>query len=382
MPFLKVQPEKLSSSVVRQIEQLILRGILRPGERLPPERDLAERLGVSRPSLRDAIAELSDHGLLTSRAGSGVFVAEVLGSAFSPALIQLFASHDEAVFDYIAFRRDMEALTAERAALEALRLVWPEASEDEFLSALDYGAAGLEGEPGGHDWPEAFWTIDPIDGTKGFIRGHQYSVCLALVVRGVPTVGVLGCPNLSADLERPFDDPDPHGITVVAGGGDAGVWAVPTDEPGTRLRRLEVAPRSGASGEEGAIRFCESWESSHTDQSATRRVMRVLADAGHAIGPAARIDSQCKYVVAARGQADVFLRRPRDSHRRDWIWDHAPGWLIATRAGLCVTDAHGREVRFGLGRTLAANHGVLAARGTTHALVRRALAQLDGPGER
>lgn len=116
MPFLKVQPEKLSSSVVRQIEQLILRGILRPGERLPPERDLAERLGVSRPSLRDAIAELSDHGLLTSRAGSGVFVAEVLGSAFSPALIQLFASHDEAVFDYIAFRRDMEALTAERAA--------------------------------------------------------------------------------------------------------------------------------------------------------------------------------------------------------------------------------------------------------------------------
>lgn len=116
MPFHRVQPEKLSSSVVRQIEQLILRGILRPGERLPPERDLAERLGVSRPSLRDAIAELSERGLLASRAGSGVFVAEVLGSAFSPALIQLFAGHDEAVLDYIAFRRDMEALTAERAA--------------------------------------------------------------------------------------------------------------------------------------------------------------------------------------------------------------------------------------------------------------------------
>jgi GntR family transcriptional repressor for pyruvate dehydrogenase complex len=116
MPFHRVQPEKLSSSVVRQIEQLILRGILRPGERLPPERDLAERLGVSRPSLRDAIAELSERGLLSSRAGSGVFVAEVLGSAFSPALIQLFAGHDEAVLDYIAFRRDMEALTAERAA--------------------------------------------------------------------------------------------------------------------------------------------------------------------------------------------------------------------------------------------------------------------------
>lgn len=116
MPFLKVTPEKLSHSVVRQIEQLILRGILRPGERLPSERDMAEKLGVSRPSLRDAIADLADRGLLTSRAGSGVFVAEVLGSAFSPALIQLFATHEEAVFDYIAFRRDMEGLAAERAA--------------------------------------------------------------------------------------------------------------------------------------------------------------------------------------------------------------------------------------------------------------------------
>ena len=116
MPFVKVSPEKLSQTVVRQIEQLILRGILRPGERLPSERDLAEELGVSRPSLRDALADLAERGLLVSRAGSGVFVADVLGSAFSPALIQLFASHDEAVSDYIAFRRDIEGLAAERAA--------------------------------------------------------------------------------------------------------------------------------------------------------------------------------------------------------------------------------------------------------------------------
>ena len=71
---------------------------------------------MSRPSLRDAIAELQEHGLLVSRAGAGIFVAEVLGSAFAPALVQLFASHDEAVFDYISFRRDMEGLAAERAA--------------------------------------------------------------------------------------------------------------------------------------------------------------------------------------------------------------------------------------------------------------------------
>lgn len=116
MPFEIVQPEKLSQGVVRQIELLILRGILRPGERLPSERELSDRLGVSRPSLREALAELQAGGLLTTRAGAGVFVADVLGSAFSQSLVRLFSTHDEAVFDYIAFRRDMEGLAAERAA--------------------------------------------------------------------------------------------------------------------------------------------------------------------------------------------------------------------------------------------------------------------------
>ena len=116
MPFQKVQSEKLSHSVVRQIELLILRGILRPGERLPSERELSEQLGVSRPSLREAVAQLQESGLLDTRAGAGIFVADVLGSAFSPALTRLFATHDEAVFDYIVFRRDMEGLAAERAA--------------------------------------------------------------------------------------------------------------------------------------------------------------------------------------------------------------------------------------------------------------------------
>lgn len=116
MPFEPVQQEKLSQGVIRQIEGLILRGILRPGERLPSERELSETMHVSRPSLREALANLQDRGLLMSRAGAGVFVADVLGSAFSPALVTLFAAHDEALFDYISFRRDMEGLAAERAA--------------------------------------------------------------------------------------------------------------------------------------------------------------------------------------------------------------------------------------------------------------------------
>ncbi len=116
MPFEPVQQEKLSHSVIRQIEGLILRGILRPGERLPSERELSEKMHVSRPSLREALGDLQDRGLLTSKAGAGVYVADVLGSAFAPALVNLFSNHDDAVFDYISFRRDMEGLAAERAA--------------------------------------------------------------------------------------------------------------------------------------------------------------------------------------------------------------------------------------------------------------------------
>ncbi len=115
-PFQPIKPEKISASVIRQIELLILRGILRPGDRLPPERELSEQLDVSRPSLREALSELQERGLLVSRQGSGVYVADVLGSAFSDALIGLFATNEDALFDTIAFRRDIEAIAAARAA--------------------------------------------------------------------------------------------------------------------------------------------------------------------------------------------------------------------------------------------------------------------------
>jgi GntR family transcriptional regulator, transcriptional repressor for pyruvate dehydrogenase complex len=116
MTFQKVPDEKLAASIVRQIELLILRGILRPGERLPSERELSERMDFSRPSLREAVAELHARGLLVTRPGSGIYVDEGVGASYPPALMRLFSTHAEAVFDYIAFRRDIEGIAVERAA--------------------------------------------------------------------------------------------------------------------------------------------------------------------------------------------------------------------------------------------------------------------------
>ena len=131
MPFRKIEPEKAASAIIHQIEQLILRGVLHPGERLPSERELATRFEVSRPTLRDALAALETSGLIVTRPGAGAFVAQVLGSAFSPPLVRLFSTHDEALFDYLTFRRDLEGMAAARAAeyanetdLEVIRCIF------------------------------------------------------------------------------------------------------------------------------------------------------------------------------------------------------------------------------------------------------------------
>ncbi len=119
MPFTTIETGKLADAAAHQIELLILRGVLRPGERLPAERDLSERMSVSRPSVREALAQLEAAGLLVLKPGSGAFVADVLGTAFAPPLIELFSKHSEALDDYLAFRRDLEGLAAERAARHA-----------------------------------------------------------------------------------------------------------------------------------------------------------------------------------------------------------------------------------------------------------------------
>ena len=181
MPFRSVQPEKISTSVTHQIELLILRGILRPGERLPSERELSERMGISRPSLREAIAELQQKGLLTSKAGAGIYVAEVLGGAFSPALTRLFADHEEAVLDYIGFRRDMEGLAAERAARLAsdtdLRVI--QAIFDKML------AAHSKRDPADEALLDADFHLSIIEASHNVIMLHMMRSMYELLREGV-----------------------------------------------------------------------------------------------------------------------------------------------------------------------------------------------------
>ncbi|MFO2465553.1 FCD domain-containing protein [Pseudomonas sp. 15FMM2] len=119
MGFDQVRQRRLSDDIVEQLEGMILEGTLKSGERLPAERALAERFGVSRPSLREAIQKLAAKGLLVSRQGGGNYVVETLGSTFSDPLLHLLESNPEAQRDLLEFRQTLEASCAYYAALRA-----------------------------------------------------------------------------------------------------------------------------------------------------------------------------------------------------------------------------------------------------------------------
>lgn len=117
-----VRQRRLSDDIVIQLETMILEGTLKAGERLPAERVLAERFGVSRPSLREAIQKLAAKGLLVSRQGGGNFVAESLGSTFSDPLLHLLENNPEAQRDLLEFRHTLEGSCAFYAAQRATEL--------------------------------------------------------------------------------------------------------------------------------------------------------------------------------------------------------------------------------------------------------------------
>lgn len=122
--FKAIDPERIgttSESVVIQLREMIQRGELRPGDRLPPERDLAKLLGVSRPTLRAGIRSLAAVGVLQSRQGAGTFVVDAEGSpALDSSPLRLMAAlHGFTTGEMFEARQSLEmaiaGLAAERA---------------------------------------------------------------------------------------------------------------------------------------------------------------------------------------------------------------------------------------------------------------------------
>lgn len=111
--------KRLADTIADKLQTLIVEGSLKPGDRLPAERTLAESFGVSRPSLREAIQKLQSRGLLKTRPGGGTTVESSLNPEFVDPLISFFQEHPESRFDVLEVRHSLEGNAAWHAAIRA-----------------------------------------------------------------------------------------------------------------------------------------------------------------------------------------------------------------------------------------------------------------------
>jgi 3'(2'), 5'-bisphosphate nucleotidase len=236
-----------------------------------------------------------------------------------------------------------EAVRAQ--VIEYVGRVRPDLGGDAALDAIDAGD---------HDaTSDRYWTLDPIDGTKGFLRGEQYAVALGLIENGTLRMGLLGCPNLHHD---PADPTGPAGCLYFATQGGGAFWSPLVGDVEPRPIRVDV------NEDITQAKFCESVESGHSSHGHSAQVAERL---GVTAAPV-RIDSQCKYAAVGRGEASIYLRLPTRKDYQEKIWDHAAGALLIEEAGGRVTDVRGVELDFGQGPTLKNNTGVIATNGTFH----------------
>lgn len=224
--------------------------------------------------------------------------------------------------------------------VDYVRRVDPSMSDESVLESIDRG-----GHSGGADG--RFWTLDPIDGTKGFLRGQQYAVALALIVDGEVALGVLGCPNLPVD---PEDGESETGCVLYAVKGQ-GAFQAPLSDPSNAS-----AIRSDSIEDPKAAVFCESVESGHTAHGRSA----VIAETLDSQAKPFRMDSQCKYAAVSRGQASIYLRLPARPGYEEKIWDHAAGFIVLSEAGGRIADTFGKPLDFSIGRTLKENKGIVA----------------------
>jgi 3'(2'), 5'-bisphosphate nucleotidase len=269
--------------------------------------------------------------------------------------------------DTIVAEEDANSLKMPENALKLtqvthyVRRLQPQATPESICEWIDRGNGAVT---------ERYWTLDPIDGTKGFLRNDQYAIALALVEGGAVKVGALACPALPLRLDDPGSQ---TGVLFIAVQGEGAAMA---SLSGDAFLPIHVA----SAPEKTRLRFVESVEAAHGNQA----LQAAIAQAVGITRPALRMDSQAKYGAVARGDAVLYLRLPstKSPDYRENIWDHAAGALIVEEAGGRVTDMHGQPLDFATDYKMRNNRGVVVSNGTMHAATLEALAQGEPSSQR
>ena len=291
----------------------------------------------------DAIQKTDRSPVTVADFGSQALICEAIGAAFPD---------DTIVAEESAQALQENAPLLERVADYVNRFCADTAATTETVCEWINRGCGEVGP--------SFWTLDPIDGTKGFLRRDQYAVALAYIIDGVVQLGVLGCPNLPYQLD---DVESERGCLFVASRNE-GTYLYTKE--GKLLERVHVS--------ETAHRFAESVESTHGDSDAHGKIANALG----ITEPPVQMDSQVKYGIVSRGEASLYIRLPNPAFPdyRECIWDHAAGLIVVEEAGGTVTDANGEPLNFLTGKRMHENRGIVATNGKLHQHVLKALSNL------
>jgi 3'(2'), 5'-bisphosphate nucleotidase len=277
--------------------------------------------------------------------GSQAIICRVIGDAFPDDPV--IAEEDATALQDPTNRLALERVVAEVSGVHG------DVVESDVCTWINRGNA--------NQYSSRFWTLDPIDGTKGFLRNDQYAVALALIVDGDLRVAALACPRLDFRFGA-----DVSAGSIYAATRGEGAWCYEID--GTRSERIQVSKTSDPTG----ARFCESVESAHSSHSDSAELANRLGIVRDPI----RLDSQAKYAVVARGDAEIYLRLTKHTGYVEQIWDHAAGALVVEEAGGRVTDLNGRPLDFRHGPRLDQNVGIVATNGLLHDQVLAALSDI------
>lgn len=284
---------------------------------------------------------------------SPVTIADFGAQALICRAIAAVFSNDPIVGEESAtLLRQPDLATQLQQVTQQVKYQVPEATTDAVLDWIDRGTGQI------HD---RYWTLDPIDGTKGFVRGDQYAIALALIEDGVIKLGVMACPALSVN---PLAENTEQGVVFVA---VQGAGATQISLKTGKNHPMQVAqPKSTTD-----LRLIESVETDHGNP----QLQRTIAQAAGITTPPLRMDSQAKYGVVARGQASLYmrLRWATEPTYQENIWDHAAGAIVVQEAGGRVTDMDGKSLDFSTGVKLTQNRGIVASNGVLHEAVLTAL---------
>lgn len=325
-------------------------------------------LNLERAETRFAIDMVRKAALLVKQVQADMVSPAITKGDYSPVTVADFAS--QALMGR-ALARDFpnQQFVAEETSDELRKPESAQALEQvtEFISAAVPGATQelvWKWIDHGNGIPQdEFWTLDPVDGTKGFLRGDQYAIALALISDGKVQIGALGCPNITDSY---LPDKGGRGTLAVAVRGE-GAWQTALDSDTYSFSPLQVSavtlPKEA--------RLLRSVESGHTNIGKMDYLAEELAVEVEPV----RMDSQAKYMVLAAGKAELYLRflSSRQPDYKERIWDQAAGSLIVEEAGGQVSDLHGKPLDFSAGRMLLHNRGVLASNGYLHQTAIKAL---------